>query len=199
MLLLSALLGLSPAFAGPTDDAPATLAVQNRLHIPRHEFSVFVGTLPLDAFTKGLTFSGGYTVHFGDIFAWEVGQFTYSLGFDTKLNEELLSLPQPVAPTPFEIVNYYVTSNAVFNLLYGKSALLNRGLVRHEVYALAGVGVGWMTLSTRPVVDVGLGWRIFAGKNVSFKLEGRDLMFIRKDDVHNELWLGLGINVAVGK
>ena len=199
--LLFALVVPGPAEAADRvgADEPPTHAVQNRIHPLRHEYTLWGGALPLDAFTKGVTLSGAYTVHFNHLLAWEVGQFTWSFGVDTRLKDELANLPQPVGVTPFEVVRYYATSNVIFTPLYGKSAVLNRGLIRHEGFILAGAGVGWMTLSVRPVVDVGVGWRVFAGKHVSFRAELRDLLFIDTADVHNELWLGVGLSVGIGK
>jgi outer membrane beta-barrel protein len=168
-----------------------TLAVQNRRYSHTHDFGAWIGVIPLDAFTKGLTFTGSYTIHFNDIFAWEVGQFTYSYGIDTDLKAELEDLA--VTPTPFETVKYFATSSFVFKPIYGKMALLNRALIYGEIYFLAGGGYGWMTITNRPVVDVGAGVRVYAGKVVSFRIDLRDYMFINTDDLHNELSISVGI------
>jgi outer membrane beta-barrel protein len=177
---------------------PKTLAVQNRQHTMAHEFSAWLGTLPLDAFEKGLTFTGAYTLHFNDLFAWEIGQFTYSYLIETDLNDELANLPQPVGHTEIEPVEYFVTSSFVFKPIYGKLALLNRTLVFGEVFALIGGGYGKMRLTDRAVVDGGVGFRIYAGKYVSFRLDIRDYMFLLKDDLHNELWIALGVCLSFG-
>jgi outer membrane beta-barrel protein len=168
-----------------------TLAVQNRQYSQTHDFGIWIGVLPLDAFTKGLTFTGSYTIHFNDIFAWEVGQFTYSYHIDTDLKQELEDLA--VSPTPFETVEYFATSSFVFKPVYGKMALLNRALIYGEIYFLAGAGYGWMTIANRAVVNVGAGVRVYAGKVVSFRIDLRDYMFINSDDLHNELSISLGI------
>jgi outer membrane beta-barrel protein len=195
VLVLACLIAPHRSHAQEQDEAGGlkTLAVQNRAYSMTHEFSFWLGTLPLDAFTKGLTFSGAYTLHFNDIIAWEIGQFTYSYGIDTDLKADLESLPQPVGPTPFEVVKYYLTTNVVFKPVYGKMATLNRALIYGELFILAGGGYGWMTSTDRPVVDIGVGGRIYAGKYLSFRLDFRDLMFFNTDDLHNELWIALGI------
>ena len=54
-----------------------------------------------------MTASGSYTLHFNDLFAWEVAQFFYSFGVDTDLENELLAFD--LKPTPFERVEQYVT------------------------------------------------------------------------------------------
>ena len=48
----------------------ASLAVQNRRYGSVHEITAFFGVLPLDAFTKGITLSGAYTIHFSELVAW---------------------------------------------------------------------------------------------------------------------------------
>jgi len=184
-----------PAFAG----GPETGAVQNRLHTMHHEYDVALGGLPMDAFTKGVTLSGSYTLHFNDLFAWEVAQFTYSFPVDTKLQAELANLAQPVGPTPFEIVRYYGTSNFIFKPVYGKLSVLNRSVIYQELLFNAGLGVGRLTLTTRPVVDLGVAVRFYGKKGVSVRLDARDYAFINGDGVENELWFGLGLSLGHGQ
>ena len=172
-----------------------TLAVQNRQHTITHEFGAWIGTLPMDAFTKGLTFTGAYSLHFNDVIGWEVGQFTYSHGIDTDLKQDLRDLQ--IGPTPFEVVRYYLTSSLLFKPVYGKLAVLNRSLIFGEVFILAGGGYGWMTITSRPVVDVGLGFRVYVGEVLSFRLDFRDYAFINKDDMHSELWIALGVCLSI--
>ena len=174
------------------DSLPA-LAVQNRKYTDRHEFTGAVGLLPLDAFTKGVTFSGAYTLHFTDVIAWEVVQFFYSLPMETTLQDELRAFD--LQPTPFERVEQYVTTNFVFKPLYWKGAWLNENLSYGEYMLLLGGGYGWMTRTQRAVINVGLATRIYASEMVSFRLDVRGLAFANADDVQNELWLGLGISL----
>lgn len=177
------------------DEGMETLAVQNRQHTMTHEFGVWIGTLPLDAFTKGLTFTGAYSLHFNDVIGWEVGQFTYSHGIDTDLKQDLKDLQ--IGPTPFEVVRYYITSSVLFKPVYGKLAILNRSLIFGEMFILAGGGYGWMTITSRPVVNVGLGFRVYVGEVLSFRLDFRDYAFINKDDMHSELWIALGVCLSI--
>jgi outer membrane beta-barrel protein len=189
-LLFVFLVGGGPAMAA--DSLPA-LAVQNRKYTDRHEFTGAVGLLPLDAFTKGVTFSGAYTLHFTDVLAWEVVQFFYSLPMETTLQDELRAFD--LQPTPFERVEQYVTTNFVFKPLYWKGAWLNENLSYGEYMLLLGGGYGWMTRTQRAVINVGLATRIYASEMVSFRLDVRGLAFANADDVQNELWLGLGISL----
>lgn len=198
MSTLLLLLGLATSPAWAADAGIQPQAVQNRLHTMRNEYSVSVGALPMDAFTKGLTFTGAYTLHFSDLLAWEVAQFTYSVGVDTRLADELAALPNPAGATPFEVVRYYGTSNFVIKPVYGKLAVVNRSLIYQEWFAVVGGGVGKLTLSTRPVIDLGIGTRVYAGDHLSVRLDVRDYLFASKGDVENELWVALGLSLAFG-
>jgi len=190
-----ALTAVPPSLLAADDEDQAEgldkVAVQNRAHTMTHEFSAWIGTLPLDAFKKGLTFSGAYTLHFTDLVAWEIGQFTYSYGIESDLNAELENLS--VGPTPFEVVRYYVTSNLVLKPIYQKMAALNKALIYGELFVVVGGGYAWLTNSGRPVLDVGAGMRVYAGSYVSFRIDLRDLMLITTGDVQNELWIALAV------
>lgn len=184
-------LGAAPGLASA--DALPARAVQNRKYGGTHEFTVAVGLLPLDAFEKGLTVSGAYSLHFTDTLAWEVAQFFYSFPLETDLRAELGAFD--LRPTPFERVEQYVTSNFVFKPLYWKGAWLNDGLTYGELMLLVGGGYGWLTRTKRPVVDVGVGVRVYATDWASFRLDVRGLSFVNEDDAHNELWIGLGVSL----
>jgi outer membrane beta-barrel protein len=191
--ILFALSILVPMAAAAESVLPS-VAVQNRKYTHTHEFTVSVGTLPMDAFTKGVTASGAYTLHFNDTLAWEVGQFFYSVGVDTELEAELLAFD--LKPTPFERVEQFVTSNVVFKPLYWKGAWLNDGLGYGEFFLVGGGGYGWLTRTQRPVVNLGLGFRVYLHELVSVKFDLRHLSFIAETDTQNELWLGLGISLS---
>lgn len=193
-MLSSVLFALTLSSSTAQADGLKTLAVQNRQHTQTHEFSGWVGGLPLDAFTKGLTVSGAYSLHFSDVIGWEVAQFTWSHGIDTRLNDELAALS--VGPTPFERLEMSLLSNVIFKPLYGKQSVLNRGLIYHETFLTAGGGYGWMTLGGRPAVSLGAGTRIYAGEHLSFRLDVRDQVYFGSTDNQNELWIALGTSLS---
>ena len=115
----------------PASADEETYVVQDRLYRMRHEISVATGVLPLDAFYKGITIGGGYTIHWSDLFAWEVARFAYAFHVNTDLREELRT-NFGVEPTAFDRIRYYLFTNFVFKPLYGKWSLLNRTIVRDE-------------------------------------------------------------------
>ncbi len=168
-----------PATATAQDDDGlrpySSLVVQDRQYFQRHELSGTVGLLPLDAFTRGVTVSGGYTLHFSELVGWEVAQFHYSFQFDTRLSGQLEAMD--IFPSPFEVLDYYVTSNLVFKPLYWKGSWLNDSLARGELLLTVGGAYGWFTRSQRPGLSLGTGVRLFFNERFSTRLDVRYLMF----------------------
>ncbi len=176
-----------------------SVVVQERLFDPTHEFTLSVGALPLDAFTKGVTVSGAYTLHFTHSIAWEVLQGAYSFKFDTDLADELEVYN--LSPSPFEVLDWYVTSNFVYKPLYWKGAWRNDSLVRGEIFFLGGGAYGSFTRSNRPGVNVGMGIRFFTTELISLRFDTRYMWFFGDNvldefDVKDELWIGLGTSLA---
>jgi outer membrane beta-barrel protein len=195
VLLLAALLTPASALAG--DDGPySAMAVQNRSHLVDHEFTLSVGVLPMDAFTKGLTVSGAYTLHFNENWAWEIAHFFWSFHLETDLDAELRAFN--LKATPFEVLDFFATSNIVFKPIYWKGSALNSGIVYGEMLLLMGAGYARWTRSHRPMVDAGMALRFFAGDTFSFRLDTRYLLFISADggSVDQDVWIGLGTSVG---
>jgi hypothetical protein len=174
-------------------------AVQNRAPIDPYEWTLSAGLLPLDALKKGVTASGGLTLHYDHLWAWEAAHFTYSFPYSTALEEQLR--PFKIEPTPFERVRSYVTSSVVFKPLYWKGAWLNQSLTYGELFFVAGGGYGWLTQTSRPVIDVGTGLKLFRGEGReqgdgwSARLDVRWLSFFNASDTHGELWVALGVSL----
>lgn len=193
---------LWPAAASAQSDSLrpySALVVQNRLNNPTHEITLGLGVLPLDAFTKGITVSGAYTLHFSERWGWEVGQFSYSFHRDTALKDELRALD--VQPTPFELVDYYLTSSVLFKPLYWKGSWLNSSLTHGEIFFNLGGAYAWYTRSNRPGATMGTGARLYLSRNISFRLDLRYLMFFDDKffdafDFKDELSIGLGTSIG---
>jgi outer membrane beta-barrel protein len=180
-------------------DGYASMAVQNRRYDQTHEVNLHLGVLPLDAFTKGLTISGSYTVHLSNLFAWEVVHGLYSFHLDTDLKAELEQLS--VAPTPFEVLDWMLTTNLALKPIYWKGAFLNRTVVHGEISLLLGGGYGRFTRSGRGVIDVGLALRLFASELFSVRVDVRHHMFLLDvpftgGGLDHELWIGLSAGLS---
>src|SRR5262245_7662989 len=139
LLVAAAAVYPSRAHADDEDQAP-TFAVQNRQFNLGHELNAAIGVLPINAFHKGITFGGGYTYHFSDLWAWEVGQFLYVRSLDTDLKKELMQNFQ-VQPTQIEQIEYFGGSALVLKPLYGKFAWFNKSVIHAELFVVAGGAV----------------------------------------------------------
>jgi outer membrane beta-barrel protein len=182
-LLWSLLPSLALAQLEDLENPGTVSAVQERHNRLSHELSVGVGVLPLDAFYKGLLAQIGYTVHFSDSFAWQVGRGAYSQNVDTGLRTQL-QRDFNVLPTAFEQVQWYVGSDVIWSPFYGKTSYLNRSVSYFEVFLIAGGSVFKLTSNFRPAADLGIGARLFKGEHVSFRLDVMDNFVITSKPFH---------------
>jgi outer membrane beta-barrel protein len=181
------------------DDDAAAYAVQNREYRLGHELHAGIGTLPLNAFSKGFTVGGGYTYHFNSLWAWEIAQFEYSIGIDTGLKKQLLDNFQ-VQPTQIESVSYIGSSTILFKPFYGKLAAVNRSVIHMEIFlALGGAFAHYQNPDAyRFGFDAGAGIRFYLGEHFSFRLDVRDYTFFNGTKPESELYLGLAAALSFG-
>jgi outer membrane beta-barrel protein len=175
LLLLSLLPGLARAQAEALENPGTVSAVQERLYRMNHELTLGVGVLPADAFYKGLLGSVGYTYHFTDSFAWQVGRggYSYNLktGLRTQLERDFGTSPNHTAFE--EEVQWMVGSDLVWSPLYGKVAVNNRSVVHFSGFLVGGASVLKLQRADgfRPALNLGLGVRVFTSRNVSFRFD----------------------------
>jgi outer membrane beta-barrel protein len=177
LLLLSSLLlpGMARAQAEALENPGTVSAVQERLYRMNHELSLGVGVLPADAFYKGLLGSVGYTYHFTDSFAWQVGRGSYSYNLKTSLREQLERDfdASPTSSAFEEQVQWMVGSDLMWSPIYGKMAVSNRKVVHFSAYLLGGGTVMKLQRADgfRPAINLGLGVRVFSSQNLSFRFD----------------------------
>jgi len=177
----------------------ASMAVQNRLYDARNELTLYGGLLPLDAFTKGATLGGSYTLHFSSIVAWEILQYMHSFPMRTSLRDDLAAFD--LSPTPFETVEDVVATTFLFKPVYWKGAFLNRSILHGELLLTAGGGYGWFTRSGRAMVSLGAGLRLYTNELLSFRIDVRHMSFFNDSvfqdlDLHHELWTSVGVSLS---
>jgi outer membrane beta-barrel protein len=175
LLLLSLLPGLARAQAEVLENPGTVSAVQERLYRMNNELTLGVGVLPADAFYKGVLGTVGFTHHFSDSFAWQIGRGGYSYNLKTSLREQL-ERDFEVSPTNTafeEQVQWMVGSDAVWSPVYGKMAIGNRSVVHFTGYLLGGATVMKLQRADgfRPALNLGLGVRVFANRGVSFRFD----------------------------
>jgi outer membrane beta-barrel protein len=191
-----ALAAAAPAW-GQSPEGERVFAIQNRRHLMAHEFAGAVGVLPMDAFFKGLTFSGSYTYHFTDLLGWEMVHGIYSREVATDLEEDL-ETNFGVRPTDHEGWDYAIGSSIVFKPLYGKIAAANRTVVHHEVFLVAGPSAAHLPEGFAYGPSLGLGLRFFASRLLSIRFDVRDMVHFGGGDIRNDVWLALGVAFNVG-
>jgi outer membrane beta-barrel protein len=183
----------------------SAVVIQNRKFKMAHEFTLQGGTLPLDAFVKGVTATGRYTLHFDDFHAWEIAAGSYSFHIDTGLKQQLIE-NFAVQPQSLPAVQLVLDSNYVLKPFYGKLALFNRTLLYAELFLLAGATATYWTDGTwRPGPDVGAGIRFFVSEWFSLRADLRHALIFdgipfvdEQGRVDGLLSLGLGASFNVG-
>ncbi|MBI4815080.1 MAG: outer membrane beta-barrel domain-containing protein [Deltaproteobacteria bacterium] len=189
------------AWAEESREGGQLYAIQNRKHVLEHEFALGVGTIPMDAFYKGVTGSFSYTYHFDDLWAWEIANGTYSLNVNTALRDQL-EQNWGVQPTEFPELLYFVGSNVVVKPFYGKAAFLNDSLVYIELYATFGGAVAeYENAGFFFGANVGAGTRVYLSRVVALRFEVRDYEFISTKtlfaDAKNELFLQMALSLNI--
>jgi outer membrane beta-barrel protein len=210
LLVLAVLAASTPASAAPAepdeeDDWMSRQAIQNRKHVLRHELGIAIGTIPIDAYYKGLTGTASYTFHFGNTWAWEVFNFSYSKNFWTSLRKDLEeNWRNPASPQVIPEIEFFGDSNLVFKPFYGKLAYLNRSLVYGEFYLTAGPAASWYNTDRDRLAvgaDVGFGFRVHMSRYWSTRFDVRYYRFqtlAKKSSGDDVLFLQLGIALNLG-
>ena len=208
LVVVAALLAASTGARAQYDDEEGggtAIVIQNRKFKMAHEFTIEGGTVPLDAFFKGITLTGRYTLHFDDFNAWEIGAASYSFNIDTGLKDQLINnfgVQAEALPTLLVIAD----SNYVMKPFYGKLALFNRTLLYAELFLVAGATVTyWSDGSFRPGPDFGAGMRFFVTEWFSIRTDIRHSIVFNglpvvdpNATVDGILYLGLGASFNVG-
>jgi outer membrane beta-barrel protein len=200
----------APAASAQYDDEEGggfAVVIQDREFNLGHEFTVSTGTLPLDAFVKGIALTGRYTLHFDDFNAWEMLGVTYSLDVDSGLSEILASRfgLQPAQEARLHLV---AETNYVAKPFYGKFALFNSVIIYQELFLNAGFTLSyWSDNSFRPGPDVGAAVRFFVADWLSLRFDIRHALVMNgiplidpnmKVDGVLQLLAGVSFNVGGG-
>lgn len=199
--LVAVLLGTAaPARADEFDEGGTLYAIQKRQHVLGHEFTLALGTVPMDAFYKGLTGTFSYTYHFTDSWAWEIVGFTYSWNFWTGLKDRL-EQEWKVKPVNIPELNYMGDSNLVWKPLYGKLAWFNRALIYGEFYFTLGPAIAkYTTPGAYFGGNAGIGLRVHLSRYFSTRLDVRYYRFQRLDklgDNDDVLFIQLGLALSI--
>jgi outer membrane beta-barrel protein len=183
-------------------------AVQNRLYRLEHEFDVGVGVLPVDAFYKSLSLSGGYVWHITQLWGLE-GRFTYNYNLKTGLRDKIEG-NFPVDTDRFTELAYFGEVGTLFKPLYGKLSALNRNLLYGEIYLSLSAVVGILNggedpddktkaLGTRLAFGgaPGFGLRGFINRYLSLRFDFRYMLLVAQNgEGHFPLVLSLSLGIT---
>jgi outer membrane beta-barrel protein len=176
-------------------------AVQNRMFHKDHQLDLAIGYIADDDFFHVYPVSLGYTFHFGQHLSWEVARFGYNYNQDKDL-KQTLETDFSAQPERFPEQIFMYHSHIVFKPLYGKHAVLNRGIVNNEIYLFAGAGMvhyewdysdGRTETEDAVSISLGTGMRFFLNQKVCLNFEIRDLVNLRENDTENNIYFGAGI------
>ncbi len=177
--LVTTLLASTARADGPAHAPSLSVAVQERETELKHELSLGLGVLPLDAYYKGVSAQLGYTRHFSDRFAWQVGRATYSYNVSTQLRRDLES-GFGAGPEEFREVRWIAGSDLMWKPLYGKTAGLDRSALHFEAFLLGGASLVGLSDGLAPAAHVGVGARVFTGRSLSFRVDATDHLIVKQ-------------------
>lgn len=209
-LLAVLAIGLLPIQAAAKPKGPAweesdkLPAVQNRLYRLEHEFQVGVGVLPVDAFSKGVAFGGGYAWHITDLWAVEL-RAAYMQNIKTSLRDKLENnFGEP--PLKFAEIKLYGELGALFKPIYGKLSFLNKTLVYGEIYLSLAAIVARMEGGTATDDEPqgkgdrmafggapGFGLRGYLNRYMSLRFDFRYMLLYSRGEGHYPLALTLNL------
>lgn len=181
-----------------SEQAGELYSIEKRDLMGTHEIAAAIGTLPLDAFDKGLTIYGSYTYHFTHLIGWELIGGVYSINFETGLEKELNDRFN-VQPEKEGTLDAIIQSNFVLKPFYGKISLFNHYTLTSELFFTVGPALGFFTAASPFGANVGGGIRFFLGKYFSVRFDIRDYLFFPEfKEVDNNLFLSLGLSLTFG-
>ncbi|GAA3916339.1 outer membrane beta-barrel domain-containing protein [Litoribacillus peritrichatus] len=189
----------STALGGEADENVSV--IQERLYDRSHELGFNLGYIP-DDFYENFPIGGSYTYHFDEHFAWEVVRAQYAFSGEKDIKTQLEDDFQ-VEPEEFDELNYTLHTSFMIKPTYGKDSFFNKGIINHETYLTAGVGiVGYSTNTAEDGSDdqtalslaFGLGRKYFLNESFNLSLEVRDMVVFKDGDVENNVYLGMGLN-----
>jgi outer membrane beta-barrel protein len=182
--------------------AESSGVIQERRFRPQNELSVGVGYLPLDPLTKGLTGSIGYTVHFDDHFAWRIVEAGVSSGVKSSIRKDLQN-NYGRQDRQFDEPVVLATTELIWQFLYGRESLFNRGVIWTGTTMHLGGGAVILRKgdesTPRPAGLVGLGMKLYVDQDWALRLEARDLLVLKELALpEHVLWLTLSATWAAG-
>ena len=150
--------------------------VQNRAYTKsgKFEFSFNLGVLYSDPFleVKTLGFSAGY--HLSEYFSLHL----LALKHITQPSSALTTFQSTLGATvDTNIPRYYLGTEAMGSLFYGKLSVLGKSIIYYDFYFLGGLGLTNTESGNYPTPSLGLGQRFYLNRTLSIRLDYRLFYF----------------------
>ena len=153
----------------------------------RFEYGAQLGVQPFDAYTIAPVAAATVAYHFREDMGIE-GVFTGGYGMKSGTYKELEAPPYGVAPDAYRFLGSAMV-DFQYSPIYAKMNVAGQRIFHHDVFVTGGMG---MTLeqaiqpdSTKafsPTFGLGVGVRVFTGKDMAIRLHLRDDFVIQKRD-----------------
>ncbi len=181
-------------------------AVQEKMFHKYHELAFSTGYIASDDFYHVFPVGMAYTFHFDDRLSWEVARIYADFNTEKNILEDLLK-DFGAAPVKYYEPKFQLLTHLVIRPFYGKDAVLNKTVVNHETYFLAGGGIDFYTVNHSDgitegkdeaalILSMGAGIKYFLNQKMNLAFEVRDFITYRGDEVVNNMWFG--VNVGYG-
>jgi hypothetical protein len=141
----------------------------------RNEILLGVGLYPFNAYFNSFSFDLGFEHWLSRNFTWEVVNFKYLYSVDRGLTEELAD-KYGVNPETIERPSILVSTNTIFNLLYGKFVSIDQKIRYFKAGAIFGGGIIGTSQQALPALNIGFRFDCHVSESFSWKLEVRDAM-----------------------
>ncbi len=175
-------------------------AIQDKMYHCYHELDFDLSYIPDDDFFQPFPISMGYTYHYNDLYGINVrGGYVYNR--DRQLKKDLED-DFGVTASEFKKIQYMAHIHGVYTPLYGKDAFLNKTIINHETYLMAGVGMvnyksdftfGPSDTSTAVSASVIVGKKVFLNEKFCLNFEIRDMLNFSDGETTNHFWFGVSL------
>lgn len=153
----------------------------------RLEYGAQLGLQPFDAYTIAPLAAGTVAYHISEDMGIE-GVFSGGYGMKSSTYKELEAPPYGVAPDAYGFLGS-VMIDFQYAPIYAKMNVAGQRIFHHDVFVTGGLGMTLeqaiqpdSTTAFSPTFGLGLGVRIFTGKDMAIRLQLRDDFVIQNRD-----------------
>jgi outer membrane beta-barrel protein len=151
----------------------------------QNEFGAHLVVMPFDAFTFTPAMSLSFAHHIREDLGFE-GQLTGGYGLKNSHYKQLESPAYGVAPDVYRFLGSAM-ADVQWSPIYAKMNVAGRRIFHHDIFVTGGLGVTYETAiqpdasaAIAPTLGLGVGARVYTGKNYAMRLQLRDDMMRQK-------------------